>query len=544
MSTVILPSSCLQGNAEGEGPRKKRRTNYSYIPEDVKMKVVDYAKIHGTRPAARLFNISEGTIRSWKMRGFNKPNPSIARGRKVTYGQDLDDELYLGLMAMINEQEIITVDQFTEYAKKIILERRPDLNFKCSRGWIDKFLNRHKLGVTKSEYAKVMHIVEQSEIPKPPKESSVYPKDAYLGTANSSMEIMSKGSPETSMMLTHSFSTPDSPPSLEQRDSSENGSLTPSSDKPGRVPSGYNLYLPSGEVNETLSEKEQKRQRDAAKSLHVRDIIGKLDVISSSATNSFNEQQRMEVLKHAQLHGSNSAEMKYGVNEATINFWRKKVPVQAPNEQEYVTQNTPVPLEHTFVMQGARVSIPNKNIIVTKGVKVPVAKEHMYVTQAPKVPPLKHTFVTQGANVPVQNEHTFVMQGGGGVALHGQHTFATQGAKVPVATEEVFITQATSHRAPTNNSSMPVNWPGGGHRLQPVSVDAPPGIAGGGAEAKVLAWAMELRKNGEDVTFDGLCDQALYFVSQENPGSAYSSTRKWVDRFLNLKVRDLLDVKL
>ena len=83
---------------------------------------------------------------------------------------------------------------------------------------------------------------------------------------------------------------------------------------------------------------------------------------------------------------------------------------------------------------------------------------------------------------------------------------------------------------------------GRGHGLLPAN-NGPLDITGGRAGEKILAWAMEQRRIGKTVTFDGLCDQALAFVSQDNPGSAYSSTRRWVDHFLNLKMKDVLDVQ-
>ena len=511
----------------------------------------------------------------------------------MTYGQDLDNELYLGLMAMISEQEIITVDQFTEYAKKIIVERRPDLNFKCSRGWIDKFLSRHKLGVTKSEAAKVMHIVEQSEVVKHPSKtssassSSVYhqPKDTYF--ANMEMATAADESPEMSLTLAQPPGMHDSPPpGLERHDSSENGSLTPLTDK---VPSGYNSYLPSEEVTESLSEKEQKKQRDAAKSMHVRDIMGKLDEISSGSGRgsgggggsggNIDEQQRLEVVRHAHLHGSKSAEKKYGVPETTINYWLQKA--QLSNEQAMAAaaaaaKKMPVPIEHTLVVQGARVTIPNKNILVAQGgpMPPPANKHHVYVKQGPANAPLsnKHTYVAhgvtprgvnmseqaflvQGGGMAVQNEQAFVMQGGSapvvqkehafivqgpGTSAHNDHTFVVQGStQVPVvAHEEVFVTQAS--RMATNISG---NQRHGPPQLV-LGTDPTPAASIGETKMQVLLWALEQKRNGQEVTFDGLCDQALCYVSQDNPGSAYSSTRKWVDQFLNLKVRDLLNVKM
>ena len=453
---------------------KKRRTNYSYIPEDVKKKVVDYANKHGTRPTARFFNISEGTIRSWKLRGFDKHTPVITRGRKVTYGQDLDDELHLGLIALINEQQIITVDQFTEYAKKIIDERRPELNFKCSRGWIDKFLNRHNLMVTRSDAHKLMHIVEKEEIQLFRKSSSVSSTPSQQqqphvqdesshesGTNENSMEVTS--GPVGFVVVGHEINTSASPPETtptpqqqpEDGWNGQNGNLLASPTTPqkySKTAAGYNSYLEGGVVNRSLSEKEQRKQKEIAKSMHVMDIVEKLDIISNSGgtsnTAGLDPQTRAEVVKHARQHGVGSAERKYGIPESTIGHWVKKV--------------------------GSGPISEHNNVAIAQ------------------LPSMNH------------NNHT----GPGVHAMAINHT--------PV------------HRDLAS--------PGGSVMVSGVR-------RGGEIEANILAWALERRLNGEAVTFDGLCDQALAFVSQENPGSAYSSTRKWVDQFLNMKLKDVLTVQ-
>lgn len=432
---------------------------------------MDYAIEHGTRPAARLFNISEGTIRSWKLRGFDKPSPLVSRGRKVTYGKDLDEELYLGLMAMISENQVITVDQFTDYSKRIIDERRPELNFKCSRGWIDKFLNRHNLAVVKSDVGKLMQIVErppESENSKSePGKSGMGILERQLEADNSiitetclevepSMEVTVHDSTESAYVYNNSgHPSSEATFMMEPRNpttTTENGTLAvmTSPKAGGRVGSGYNSYLKE-QVSVNLSERDQRQQREAAKSLHVMDIMGKLDVITSSNTGNLDPQKRLEVIRHAKLHGSRSAERTYGVPETTVKFWLKKAPPSS-NEQ----------------LVGKRVD-GNRNVGMGMG------------------------------NV--------------GMA-----------SPVPVVGGDQFRSTTTTQ------SGIPA----------PVSIGGGDGMI----EANILLWMMEKKRNGELVTFDGLCDQALTFVSQGNPGSAYSSTRKWVDQFLNLKLKDAFSVQM
>lgn len=418
----------------------------------MKKKVVDYTMQHGTRPAARLFNISEGTIRSWKLRGFDKQIPVVTRGRKVTYGQDLDEELYLGLMAMLSEKDIITVDQFTDYAKKIIDERRPELNFKCSRGWIDKFLNRHNLVVVKSEVSKVMHIVERQESEHFNSNSNdvYYEVESGLDVPGNNSTV----SPSAFVLAAHlnnssSASSPDhTPQKRDWTELNENGNNHTPNAKYSKTASGYNSYLQGGGggVGENLSEKEQKKNRDAAKSLHVIDIVEKLDVISYTNTSSLDPQRRLEVIQHATVHGSRSAERLYGVPETTVKFWLKKA-----------------------------------SIVSSYGI--------------------------------------------------GSHA---EGNSIPGNSNAILEASGVAEGHPR------------GHAAKFPSSGAAEGSRelGIGLETKILAWALERRLSGEVVTFDGLCDQALSFVSQGNPSSAYSSTRRWVEQFLNLNVKDALSVQM
>lgn len=510
----------MEGQAEG-GPTKKRRTNYSYIPEDVKKRVVDYAFKHGTRPAARLFNISEGTIRSWKLRGFDKQHPVLSRGRKVTYGRDLDEELYLGLMAMLSERQLITVDMFTEYSKKIIDERRPELNFKCSRGWIDKFLNRHNLTVAKSEVGKVMHIVERPELDLEHfttatiSNSNSISNESYLESnplpdleirASDSIDLTPYSASSNSACST-SHSLMDTPPINENGDYEMTVTATKettpqpqqSHSKSSKiVASGYNSYLPP-DMGGRLSEREQKKQKDVAKSRHIMDIVGKLNVVASTSaappaslsatTTNLDPQKRLEVVEYAKIHGCRSAEKMFGVPETTVIAWVKKASNKAP------------PRKRTSSRDDGRRS-------ASSGGDSASSIDSHRVNSSPFKVNSTHGGIPAASSTPVGRGNNSQ-----GTVMGNSFT--------PHTNTQVNI---TGSHGPSYSSSI--------------------NTGAGSAEERILAWAIEQKRKGETLTFDSLCDQALAYVSQENPGSAYSSTRRWVDQFLNLKLKDVLNVHM
>ncbi len=534
----------MEGQVEG-GPTKKRRTNYSYIPEDVKKRVVAYAFNHGTRPAARLFNISEGTIRSWRLRDFDKQTPVLSRGRKVTYGTDLDEELYLGLMAMLSERQLITVDMFTEYSKKIIDERRPELNFKCSRGWIDKFLNRHNLTVTKSDIGKVMHIIECSELDfehfsssnnnnshsfleSPPEMDQQQQQDLEIAT-NEITAATTESIDQTSYIINNSACS--SANSLTDTPTNENGEFTTAAATPVRttatmsspqqpgqlhsksskiVASGYNSYLPP-DMGGNMSEREQRKQRDVAKSRHIMDIVGKLNVVSAAAANAtaqavptsnnnnttttattstagMDTQKRQEVVEYARVNGYRSAERMFGVPKTTIITWVKKGSKAAPTRKRTASKD------------GKMASGLDAGIIGNNSGSVDLHRANSS--------PLKANNIHGGGVPPTSTPLGGGVGNGGSFGIKHNTSPAQRGQGIP----------------PTNTSPLD--------------------IRGGTAEGQILAWALEKRRQGIAVTFDGLCDQALSYVSQDNPGSAYSSTRRWVDQLLNLKLKDVLNVHI
>ena len=400
---------------------------------EVKEKVVEYANQHGTKPAGRLFNISEGTIRSWRQRGFDKDTPTANRGRKVTYGKELDDELYQGLMAMKSDGNLVTIDQFSYYAKKLIDEKKPELNFKCSRGWVDKFFKRHNLTVTKSEVGKVMNIVE----------CEMKSEDYSNDYANNSNECIIEYSDETEIQ-NGEISPGEDTDSNYIFNSSHNFTeqitqkryRTESEDDTSDELTPSKIHKPSTTFHLATDNLPDPKVQEIANLLST---IGKMDA-SIKPRNKFNRQKKLEVVEHAEIHGSKSAERLFNVPETTVRSWVKKF------------------------------SITNEQAISLR------AEEEKRL-------------------------------------LDGGNESSSLQSRVNSGTHSQF----NGKRAGTSDGKREI-------------------------EACVLAWAAEKKRRGECVTFDGLCDQALMFISQENPGSAYSSTRKWVDQFLNLKIRDVLNM--
>lgn len=419
---------------------------YDYIPADIKRRVVEYASRHGTRQAAQLFEINEPTIRYWKQKGFD-----ITRGRKVTYGKELDVELYRGLMALKSGGVAVNVDRFIDYAKKAIDERRPDLNFKCSRGWLEKFFKRHNLVITKSESGKVMDIVErEKDMTQIFGEDDIDElEDDDEEEGENEMTIPTEG-----FVLSHTLSEPSN--QLAEHNMSEDTF----SSAPKRLrmlsPDQQHMIALSNNSQITLPIDPEALAQQKAKTLHMMSILKKL----KSTRKSIDSYQKQEVIDYAKQHGSRSAERTYGVPETTIRYWVKKNAISN-------TQNPAPTSSSSYSSLGS--SLP---VGLSSSVQTTNLMEH-----------------------PID---------GCSAQLHGDGLNAGKGAA-------------------DRNAPMCVNS------------DAE-------AVTEILLRALAKRSQGECVGFDELCDQALSFISLSNPKSAYSSTRRWVGQFLDLKVREILNI--
>ena len=421
-------------------PLKKKRMTYDYIPADIKRRVVEYASKHGTRPAAQLFDINVPTIRYWKQKGFD-----ISRGRKVTYGKHLDIQLYHGLMALKSDSKAVTVDRFIEYAKKEIDEHRPDLNFKCSRGWLEKFFKRHNLVIAKSESGKVMDIVE-----RPRDETQLFGEDDLDEPVDEEEDGENGTSLPTDGFVMSLNLTEPSDQLAEQNRSEETFSLATNNFQI-MTPEQNHMVPPLGSTSEgTLPTEQEALAQQKAKTQHMMNILKKL----KSNRRCIDTYQKQEVIEHAKQYGSRSAERTYGVPETTIRYWVKK------NSLGNKPSPTSTPSSSgSSLAQCLSISAVNSSLMAN----------------------------------PIDG----------------------------------CLAQPHSDGPATDKAVVDCN--------APVCVNS-------NAVGQILLWALAKKSQGECVSFDELCDQALSFISITNPKSAYSSTRKWVGQFLDLKLRDVLDI--
>ncbi len=427
---------------------KKKRTTYDYIPADLKRKIVDYATQHGIRTAAQLFDINEPTIRYWKQKGF-----ALSRGRKITYGKDLDKEIYGGLLLLKSNGAPLTVDQFTEYAKKIIDERRPELNFKCSRGWLEKFFKRHNLEVVKSPSGKVMNIVESKKDPTnftlndSATEIEQEEEDDHDGYESSEWNRSSENPIGNTEHLLEQNVMEDLGPSA-KRLRLATSTIDPNLEHDSMTPS---IHTATTSINSQETTEGQK-----VKMQHIRDILKKL-VGHLPPVTSY---QKHEVVEHAKLNGSRSAERKFGVPETTIRYWVKKS-LSSPQ------------------VQPTNVHLPSISAIPRIEMNNSITGHHSDSISAtlPNVLPL-----------------------GAGLSSNSSH-----------------ISMDSPRRRLTPEDTV--------------------------AACRMLHWATDQTLQGVGIGFDELCDRALAHISQNNPASAYSSTRKWVTQVLNLQIRDLLGIQ-
>ena len=405
---------------------------------------MEYASRHGTRLAAQLFEINEPTIRYWKHKGFD-----ITRGRKVTYGKELDDELYRGLMALKSGGVAVNVDKFIEYAKKAIDDQRPELNFKCSRGWLEKFFKRHNLAITKSESGKVMDIVRREN-----DMTQMFGEDDFdeLEEEDEEEGENEMSLPTEGFVLSHTLS--ESSNQLAEHNISED--TFSSAPKRMRMlsPDHRHVVALGNNSPSAVPIDPDVLSQQKAKTLHMMSILKKL----KSTRKSIDSYQKQEVINHAKQHGSRSAERVFGVPETTIRYWVKKNSIS--------DKQSPTPTSSSFSL----------------GSSQPMGLSSSAQTTSLMVSPID----------------------GFSAQPHGDGLIANKGLA---------------------NCNTPMC----------VNTDAE-------AVAQILLWALTKKSHGECVGFDELCDQVLSFISLTNPKSAFSSTRKWVGEFLDLKVRDILNI--
>lgn len=114
-----------------------------------KKKVAEYARFHGVRPAARHFGIHRRNVSRWlsenldALKGKKRRKNSKGQGRKLSYPQELDEQLLQWVLEKRDLQLAVTIEMLKLRAKLLINPVNP--NFKTSDGWAHKFFRRHSL---------------------------------------------------------------------------------------------------------------------------------------------------------------------------------------------------------------------------------------------------------------------------------------------------------------------------------------------------------------------------------------------------------------
>ena len=121
--------------------------------------MVEYARHHGIRAAARKFNIARKNVQRWfkelkdKNSLFQAAKPSKRRrlfprgrykaGRKLSYPKEVDDKLLEWLLSMRERHLCVSTQMLRDKAKAAITEHNP--SFQASEGWLRKFMRRHSI---------------------------------------------------------------------------------------------------------------------------------------------------------------------------------------------------------------------------------------------------------------------------------------------------------------------------------------------------------------------------------------------------------------
>ena len=121
-----------------------------------KQRMVEYARMHGIRPAARKFSVSRRNIHRWfkeeKAENFDSIKVSQARhtrknktgqGRKLSYPQDTDDKILEWIIIQRENYLPVSRQMICDKALSLVKPHQPD--FKASKGWLRRFLVRHNL---------------------------------------------------------------------------------------------------------------------------------------------------------------------------------------------------------------------------------------------------------------------------------------------------------------------------------------------------------------------------------------------------------------
>lgn len=132
-----------------ETKKRRMRTQYTHAQ---KAKVAKYTKFHGPRAAGRHFGIHHKNAARWFKEGLDEVKVTTrskrvnkkGQGRKISYPQDIDEEIYKWVLEK-HEVNNIPISSAAIKAKALSLIRPILPDFKASGGWLNGFKRRFDL---------------------------------------------------------------------------------------------------------------------------------------------------------------------------------------------------------------------------------------------------------------------------------------------------------------------------------------------------------------------------------------------------------------
>lgn len=124
----------------------EKRGHYKSFSMKEKLEVLDFAKLHGQRAAAREYRVPKSTVSDWTKIEFEKDNRTrkghLHRpGRPVSYGTPTDVKLAEWVLEQRDQQLPVSIDNICNQARVLVDTE----DFAASRNWANRFMKRHDL---------------------------------------------------------------------------------------------------------------------------------------------------------------------------------------------------------------------------------------------------------------------------------------------------------------------------------------------------------------------------------------------------------------
>lgn len=148
-------------NKDSTSHKGKKLQTYSL---ELKSKAIKYAEIHGNRPASRLFRVDEKRIREWRSKKSEietlaattngKQRKKLTGGGRKPLSTKLEERLLEWINSRHNQGLQVSCRLITKKAEIIYHDIKgcnnvDDENFKASKSWLNRFMERNSLTLRK-----------------------------------------------------------------------------------------------------------------------------------------------------------------------------------------------------------------------------------------------------------------------------------------------------------------------------------------------------------------------------------------------------------